>query len=144
MFTEMHMANTDTGRFEAERRYIAEVSHTVIKPAQAAYRRLVEELAANSPDVGYYDVKQLRPLSNAERAVILEANPDVLNDIVLEPDELVAILRGQLDADTWMASLMAAPLRKWLFEDVCAEVERDEQIVRQGAIDAPHTQEPSL
>lgn len=138
------MADTDTQltiATAAERHYVAAVAQAVVKPELAAYQRLRDELAANAPEVGYYDVKQLRPLSNAERAVVLEANPDVLNNIALEPDELVSILRGQLDAATWVASLIAGPLRKWLFDDVVAQVERDEEIVRQDAMRASHHRE---
>lgn len=129
------MANTETPGSQSERRHVAQVAQTARNPVQAAYRRLVEELCANAPEVGYYDVKQLRALSNAERAVILEANPDVLNSVALEPDELVTILRGQLDASTWVASLIAGPLRKWLYDDVVDEVERDTEIIREYSLD---------
>lgn len=118
----------------AERNYVVAVAQAVVHPQTIPYQSLVDELAANVPDVGYYDIKQLRVLSNAERAIILDANPDVLNNICLEPDELVAILRGQLDAATWVGTLIAYPLCKWLFDDVCAQVERNEEIVRQDGM----------
>lgn len=127
------MAHTDTQQ-DAEQRYIAAVAQTVTHPVKAAYRRLVDELAANAPDVGYYDVKQLRGLTNAERAVIVEANPDVLNDVTFEPAELATVLRGDIDARYWIAHITESALRKWLFEDVVDEWERDVTIVREDAL----------
>jgi hypothetical protein len=118
-----------------EQRYVAEVAQTAVNPAKARYRKLVDELAANAPDVGYYDVKQLRPLSNAERAVIVESNPDVVNDIALEPEHLAAIFRGDLDARLWLSWVTERVLRQWLFDDVVDECERDAEIVRQDALD---------
>src|ERR1043166_413526 len=63
-------------------------------PAQVAYQRLVDELAANVGDEGWYDVKQVRPLSNAERAATIRANPDVLNDFPLDAEQIALIFEG--------------------------------------------------
>jgi len=134
MFTEMHMANTDTQR-DVERRYAAEVARTANNPVLAAYHKLRDELVVNAPEVGYYDVKQLRALTNPERAVIVEANPDVVNDISLEPEQLAAIFRGDLDVRLWLSSVTERVLRQWLFEDVVDECERDAEIVRQDELD---------
>lgn len=123
------------GPLTPELSYVAQVVETEIDPAQAAYRALIDELAANVPDVGYYDVKQMRPLTNAEKATVLEANPDAVNNLSLEPDQIVSVLRGELDVGLWMLSLVSGPLREWLFEDVLAEIERDEDVVHQDAMD---------
>lgn len=119
----------------ADQRYVATVTQTAVNPAEAAYWALVAELAANVPDEGYYDVKQLRPLSNTERAVILLANPDVLNDFEFEPDQLAEVITGTADPHTWVVACTDKPLREWLFDDICGEVERDHEIVRQDAMD---------
>lgn len=119
---------------DAERNYVVAVAQAVLHPQTISYQSLVDELAANVPDAGYYDVKQLRELSKPEYAVILDANPDALNNIAIEPDALVAILRGQLDAATWITTLIADPLRQWLFDDVCAQVGRNEEIIRQDGM----------
>lgn len=126
-----------TGHLDSasERRYIAEVAQMAINPIQAAYRRLVEELAANVGDEGLYDVKQLRPLTNAERATILRANPDVLNDFTFEPEQIAEMIQGAVDPRTWIVACTDPALRKWLFDDVVDEIQRDEEIVRQDAMD---------
>ena len=131
----VHAAQQNPQSATAEQRYVAEVFQTAVNPVRAQYRRLVEELAAQVGDEGLYDVKQLRPLSNAERAVIVEANPDLLNDIPMEADEIASIFKDELDARLWLSSVTERVLRQWLFDDVVNECEHDAEIVRQDALD---------
>lgn len=123
------------GPLTPEMHHVARVVETAIDPAQAAYRALVDELAANIGDEGLYDPQQLRALSNAERAMIVLANPDVLNHATFEPDDVAAMIQGTLDPREWVLKSTDGALRKWLFEDVCAEVEKDTEIVRQDSMD---------
>lgn len=117
-------------------------AEAVTSPAKAAYQRLVDELAANvNPDIGLYDVKQLRPLSSHEKAIVLRANPDCLNDIQVLGDELAEIYDGNLDPRLWLMATVEPLVRKWLFDDVRKEIAKDEEILRASAFDA---EEPVL
>ena len=104
-------------------------------PAQHLYQKLVAELATNLGDQGLYDVKQLRSLSHAERATVLRANPDVINWFAFDPQQMADVLDGGLDARLWFSVVTESALRRWLFEDVKAEITRDEAILDESARD---------
>ncbi len=105
-------------------------------PAMAQYRRLIDEIATNvNRDIGWYDVKQVRPLSNAERAAVIRANPDVLNDFPLDAEQIALIFEGSLDARLWLAAGIEGAVRKWVFDDVTVELEADAKILRANRAD---------
>src|SRR5690242_9150605 len=74
-------------------------------PAQLAYQKLIDELATNvNRDIGLYDPKQLRRLSQSEKAVVLLANPDLVNRFDLEPGPMADVLAGLVDARLWFSA----------------------------------------
>lgn len=120
----------------AYQRNLRDLQARLRNPALHAYARLVDELATNvNPDVGLYDPKQLRQLSNAERAIVIRGAADVLDPLEVEPAEIAEVYEGTVDARLWLATRIEPLLRQRLFEDVQAEIAKDEEIVRANAAD---------
>jgi hypothetical protein len=95
----------------------------------AAYRRLVDEIATSfeGRDEGLYDVKQIRDLTPFERALILKSNPDAINNVNIDPDQIAEVLEGLVDPGAWLFINTEGLLRQQLFEDVAQELARGEE-----------------
>jgi hypothetical protein len=101
------------------------------------YGQLVSVVATRfeGRDEGLYDVKQLAPLTNAERGLILRCNPDLLNGLHDDAEQLAEVLEGTVSPGLYLSAKLEPLLRKQLFEDVCAEIERDAELLRQSSFD---------
>lgn len=94
------------------------------RPALRAYQALVAQLAANAPRPdGFTHVQQLGPLTNAQRALLLRANPDVTNDLEITAEGLADLFDGTVTADLYVSAVVEPLLRRWLLLDVIAECE---------------------
>jgi hypothetical protein len=106
-------------------------------PALKAYASLVSQLATNAPADGYHDAQQLPFLNNAQRAVILRANPDVLNDLDITAEGLADVFDGHVEAGLYLWAQLEPLIRRWLLLDVVAECEADEERVAATRYDEP-------
>lgn len=64
------------------------------KLPEDAYIELCEDLADEQPFEGFAAITDLRPLSDAERAIALRAMPDLLNGIEFDAEALAAIFNA--------------------------------------------------
>lgn len=110
---------------------------TARTPALRAYTALVGQLAANAPRDGYHDARQIPPLTNAQRAIVLRANPDVTNDLELTAEGLADVFDGNVDPGLYLWSQVEPLIRRWLLLDVVAECEAEREVVAVQRYDAP-------
>jgi hypothetical protein len=104
--------------------------------AKQAYQALVEHIAAvNEPRDGFRSIADLPPLTDAQRGLVLQANPDLMNELEIVPADVAAIY-AQPDSSLLglyerLGCYLAAQLRphvsRWLLDDVQAEVERENE-----------------
>jgi hypothetical protein len=97
-------------------------------PILRAYQFLVASIAAQEPRDGFTHVQQLPPLTNAQRTLILRANPDVTNDLEITAEGLADIFEGNVSAELYLSATVEPLLRRWLFLEVCAEAEASAQL----------------
>jgi hypothetical protein len=102
------------------------------------YRALVSQLAANAPlPDGFTHVQQLQPLSNAQRALLLRVNPDVLNDWDVTAEGLADVFDGHVLPGMFLAATLEPLLRRWLLLDVIAECEAERERLEAQRYDEP-------
>jgi hypothetical protein len=97
-------------------------------PVLRAYQSLVAQIATDEPRDGFTHVQQLPPLTNAQRTLILRANPDVTNDLEITAEGLADIFEGNVSADLYVSATVEPLLRRWLLLDVVAECEANAQL----------------
>lgn len=113
------------------------MSTTPRNPALLSYQRLVGQLAANAPRDGFHDPRQLPPLTNAQRAIVLRANPDVTNDLDITAEGLADVFDGNVEPGLYLWAQLEPLIRRWLLLDVVAECEADEARLAAQRYDAP-------
>jgi hypothetical protein len=111
------------------------MSRPTRSPELLAYQRLVCQLAANAPQPdGYHHAQQLPFLNNTQRAVILRANPDVLNDLDITAEGLADVFSGNIEPGLYLWAQLEPLIKRWLLLDVVAECEADHDRLRAIAL----------
>lgn len=97
---------------------------------QKAYRDLISDYANSEPLHGFHDISDVPELSYADQAIVLRANPDILNEVELDASHLALTLDHPADQTAfcthatlgaYVASRITAAVRKWVLGDLQAE-----------------------
>lgn len=105
----------------------------VTEAHQKAYRDLIADYAEQEPNHGWHDVTDVPTLTDADQALAISANPDILNEIELDAANLASILANGEDASpfrthwslgSYVSFRIAIAVRKWVLSDLQEEASR--------------------
>jgi len=101
-----------------------------INTEQKAYRDLISDCADMEPLHGFHEITDVPELTDADQALVLRANPDILNEIELCATHLALMLDHAPDESAlcthaclggYLALRIAEAVRKWVLSDLKAE-----------------------